>query len=118
MYACRALSRLPAQENGHPLYNFGLSLLRALIEAGADVRAMDDAGVCPAVLRSPATASSMSLYQSVWPAVRQLVKSQRTKMVVAQKTRAKYAANVENAHSNVVKDRQLLSPSTSMGSFR
>jgi len=107
LYACRALSRLPACEEGHPLYKWGLSLLRCLVAAGADVRARDDAGSSPSVLgQSPThiqTQENNSLYRSVWPTVRQDAKSMHTKHLLAQKTRAKYTANVENAGSNIEK---------------
>ena len=50
LYACRALARLPSEKNDHPLFQWALALLRGFMAAGADFRARDNAGPCPAVL--------------------------------------------------------------------
>ena len=120
LYACRALARLPSEKNDHPLFQWALALLRGFMAAGADFRARDNAGACPAVLgvafdnmQQEQFLENGSLYQSVWPTIRQDMKSSHSSLILAQKTKKKYIANVENTLDERSSPNTVNSPSSS-----
>ena len=110
LYACRALARLPSEKNDHPLFQWALALLRGFMAAGADFRARDNAGACPAVLgvafdnmQQEQFLENGSLYQSVWPTIRQDMKSSHSSLILAQKTKKKYksASQIFNTRCHI-----------------
>ena len=110
LYACQSLSKLPAREKHHPLFQWACDLLQVLINAGADVHNLRRAAV---------NRSISSLFQSVWPAVmkktREEAKSHRSKLVLSQRRRAEYASeNARSSSNTYLKESQYAtSPSSS-----
>ena len=120
LFACRALARLPAEKKDHPLFQWALALLRGFMAAGADFHARDNAGACPAVLgvafdnmQQEQFLENGSLYQSVWPTIRRDMKSSHSSLILAQKTKKKYIANVENTLDESSSPNTVNSPSSS-----